>query len=153
MDWDDLRSFLAIARAGTLSAAARRLGVRQSTMGRRLAALEARAGVRLLERTPRGFRLTPAGEAARAEVERMETAALAVERAGCAVPASARRSRPQCEGDDGGVGEKWQASQRSGPPQPRGEPSIDEIRQHRKPDKYQREQQHHSLDDRNIPLP
>ncbi|OYV85089.1 MAG: hypothetical protein B7Z64_06340, partial [Acidiphilium sp. 21-68-69] len=38
MDWDDLRSFLAIAREGTLSAAARRLGVRQSTMGRRLAA-------------------------------------------------------------------------------------------------------------------
>lgn len=81
LDWDDLRSFLAIAREGTLSAAARRLGVRQSTMGRRLAALEARAGVRLLERTPRGFRLTPAGEAARADVERMEDAALAAERA------------------------------------------------------------------------
>lgn len=81
LDWDDLRSFLAIARDGTLSAAARRLGVRQSTMGRRLAALEARAGVRLLERTPRGFRLTSAGEAARAEVERMEDAALAAERA------------------------------------------------------------------------
>lgn len=81
MDWDDLRSFLAIARAGTLSAAARQLGVRQSTMGRRLAALEARAGVRLLERTPRGFRLTPAGEAVRADVERMEDAALAAERA------------------------------------------------------------------------
>lgn len=81
MDWDDLRSFLAIAREGTLSAAARRLGVRQSTMGRRLAALETRAGVRLLERTPRGFRLTAAGEAARTEVERMEAAALAAERA------------------------------------------------------------------------
>lgn len=81
MDWDDLRSFLAIAREGTLSAAARRLGVRQSTMGRRLAALEAKAGVRLLERTPRGFRLTPAGEAARAEVERMEDASFAAERA------------------------------------------------------------------------
>lgn len=81
MDWDDLRSFLAIAREGTLSAAALRLGVRQSTMGRRLAALEAKAGVRLLERTPRGFRLTPAGEAARAQVERMEDAALAAQRA------------------------------------------------------------------------
>lgn len=81
VDWNDLRSFLAIAREGTLSAAARRLGVRQSTMGRRLAALEAKAGVRLLERTPRGFRVTPAGEAARAEVERMEDAALAAERA------------------------------------------------------------------------
>ncbi len=50
-------------------------------MGRRLAALEAKAGVRLLERTPRGFRLTPAGEVARAEVERMEDAAQAAERA------------------------------------------------------------------------
>ncbi len=81
MDWEELRSFLAIAREGTLSGAARRLGVRQSTMGRRLAALEDKAGVRLLERTPRGLRLTAAGEAARAEVERMETAALAAERA------------------------------------------------------------------------
>ncbi len=81
MDWDALHSFLVIAREGTLSAAARRLGVRQSTMGRRLAALEERAGVRLLERVPRGLQLTPAGEAARAEVERMEVAALAAERA------------------------------------------------------------------------
>ncbi|GAN81852.1 transcriptional regulator, LysR family [Acidocella aminolytica 101 = DSM 11237] len=81
VDWDDLRSFLAIAREGTLSAAARRLGVQQSTMGRRLAALEAKAGVRLLERTPHGFRLTSAGEAARTEVERMEDAAQAAERA------------------------------------------------------------------------
>ncbi len=81
MDWDALHSFLVIAREGTLSAAARRLGVRQSTMGRRLAALEESAGVRLLERVPRGFRLTEAGEAARAEVERMEAAALAAERA------------------------------------------------------------------------
>lgn len=81
MDWDDLRSFLAIARAGSLTAAARRLGVQQSTMGRRLAALEAKAGVRLLERTPGGFRLTAAGEAARAEVEKMEQAAMAAERA------------------------------------------------------------------------
>lgn len=81
MEWDELRSFLAIAREGTLTAAARRLGVRQSTMGRRLAALEAKAGVRLLERTPRGFHLTAAGQTALAEVERMEHAAMAAERA------------------------------------------------------------------------
>ncbi len=81
LDWDDLRSFLVIAREGSLSAAARTLGVRQSTMGRRLAALEARAGVRLLQKTPRGYVPTPAGEAARREAERMEQAALAAERA------------------------------------------------------------------------
>ena len=49
MDWDDLHSFLAIARARSLSGAARGLGVRQSTMSRRLAALEQRAGARLLQ--------------------------------------------------------------------------------------------------------
>ncbi len=79
LDWDDLRSFLAIARSGTLSGAARELGVQQSTMSRRLDALEERAGVRLLQRTPSGYRLTTAGEAALAHVERMEQEALAVE--------------------------------------------------------------------------
>ncbi len=81
LDWEDLRSFLAVARAGTLSGAARSLGIRQSTMGRRLAAFEARAGVLLLQKTPRGYVLTSAGEAALAEAEKMETAALAAERA------------------------------------------------------------------------
>ena len=48
MDWDDVRSFLAIARARSLSGAARDLGVRQSTMSRRLEALEAKAGAHLI---------------------------------------------------------------------------------------------------------
>jgi DNA-binding transcriptional LysR family regulator len=81
LDWHDLQNFLAIARHGSLSAAARAAGVRQSTMGRRLAALEARAGVTLLQKTPRGYVPTEAGEAARVEAERMEAAALAAERA------------------------------------------------------------------------
>jgi DNA-binding transcriptional LysR family regulator len=80
LDWDDLRHFLAIARLGSLSAAARSLGVRQSTMGRRLAALESRTGAKLLQRTPRGYVLTPAGEAILGNVERIEGEALAVER-------------------------------------------------------------------------
>jgi len=80
LDWDDLRHFLAIARLGTLSAAARSLGVRQSTMGRRLAALESRTGATLLQRTPRGYVLTSAGEAILGNVERIEGEALAVER-------------------------------------------------------------------------
>lgn len=79
LDWDDLHTFLAIARSHTLSGAARELGVRQSTMGRRLDALEARAGVRLLQKTPTGYVLTEAGVAALAHVERMEEEALAVE--------------------------------------------------------------------------
>ncbi len=51
LDWDDLRFFLAIARHRTLSAAAKHLHVTQSTVGRRLASLQARMGVRLLQHT------------------------------------------------------------------------------------------------------
>lgn len=80
MDWDDVRSFLAIARARTLSGAARDLGVRQSTMSRRLEALEEKAGARLLQRTPGGYELTALGEAVLGNAERMEAEAIAVER-------------------------------------------------------------------------
>lgn len=80
MDWDDMRTFLAIARARTLSGAARALGVRQSTMSRRFEALERRAGARLLQKTPQGYALTPLGEAVLANAERMEAEAMAVER-------------------------------------------------------------------------
>jgi len=81
MDWDDLHSFLAIARTGSLSGAARELGVRQSTMSRRLAALEQRAGARLLARTPSGYTLTALGESVLGNAERMEAEAIAIERA------------------------------------------------------------------------
>ena len=80
LEWDELRTFLAIARHRTLSAAARALHVQQPTMGRRLAALEARAGIRLLTKTPGGYVLTDAGEAILGNVERIETEALSVER-------------------------------------------------------------------------
>ncbi len=80
LDWDNLRTFLLVARHGTLSAAARALGVHQPTMGRRLAALESRAGARLLQKTPHGYILTPAGEAILGNVERIEAEALAAER-------------------------------------------------------------------------
>lgn len=79
LGWDDLRTFLAIARSHTLSGGARELGVRQSTMSRRLDALEGRAGVKLLQKTPTGYMLTAAGDAVLAHVERMEQEALAAE--------------------------------------------------------------------------
>ncbi|MCC2690037.1 MAG: putative HTH-type transcriptional regulator [Rhizobiaceae bacterium] len=60
-DWDDLRYFLAVARAGTLSGAARTLDVNHSTIFRRIAAFEEHLGVRLFERLPNGYVLTPAG--------------------------------------------------------------------------------------------
>ena len=61
-DWDDVRYFLAVARQGSLSAAARGLGVNHSTVLRRIAALEAAMGVRLFDKLPRGYVLTAAGE-------------------------------------------------------------------------------------------
>lgn len=61
-DWDDVRYFLSVARQGSLSAAARLLGVNHSTVLRRIAALESAMGVRLFDKLPRGYVLTAAGE-------------------------------------------------------------------------------------------
>lgn len=72
MDWDDLRHLLAVARAGTLAAAARRLGVDQTTVARRLAALEKALGVRLFERSDGVLRPTQAGERALARAAAAE---------------------------------------------------------------------------------
>ncbi|HET9451552.1 MAG TPA: LysR family transcriptional regulator [Aggregicoccus sp.] len=61
-DVASLRVFVEVARAGSLSAAARSLGVATSAVSKRLSQLEAGLGVRLLTRTPRGMRLTEAGQ-------------------------------------------------------------------------------------------
>jgi DNA-binding transcriptional LysR family regulator len=61
-DWDDLKPFLAVARHGSTTAAARALGVDQSTVQRRLAELEKRIGQPLAVRSPSGYRLTTYGE-------------------------------------------------------------------------------------------
>ena len=66
LDWDDLRFFLAIARHRTLGAAAIHLRVTQSTVSRRLASLQEKMGVRLLQRAADGYVLTLAGESIRA---------------------------------------------------------------------------------------
>lgn len=68
-NWSGYQNFLAIARAGSISAAARMLGVAQPTLSRRLALLEDEIGVRLLVRTPSGLTLTPAGERVLATLE------------------------------------------------------------------------------------
>jgi DNA-binding transcriptional LysR family regulator len=64
LNWDDLRLVLAIAREGTLSGAARVLGVTHSTVFRRLGAFEKEMGVRLFDRFRDGYAATPAGESA-----------------------------------------------------------------------------------------
>lgn len=80
MEWSDLRLFLAIARAGSLGAAARQVGLTQPTMGRRLKALEADVGQALFLRSSAGFVLTEEGSAVLAHAERMEEEALALRR-------------------------------------------------------------------------
>ena len=79
-DWNDLRYFLAIRRAGTLAGAARELRVDQTTVGRRLAALEDALDARLFDRTPDGLVLTPAGEGIVASAERVEDGVTEIER-------------------------------------------------------------------------
>jgi len=78
--WDDVRFFLAVARAGSLSGAARALDVGHVTVGRRITLLEKRLGVILLNRTPDGFATTSAGDAVLRQCIAMENAALDIER-------------------------------------------------------------------------
>ncbi len=80
LDWDDLKVFLAVARAQSLGGAARVLGQTQPTMGRRLRALEERLGVALFQRGSAGFVLSDEGAAVLAHAERMEEEALAFQR-------------------------------------------------------------------------
>ena len=62
-NWDDIRYFLAVARCGNLSTAAKQLGVNHSTVSRRIQALEERHGVRLFERLPSGYEMNLAASA------------------------------------------------------------------------------------------
>ena len=80
-DWEDLRHFMALARQGTLSAAARLLGVDHATVARRVAALEADTGLKLIDRRARNYQLTDDGRRIAATAMPMEEAAFAVGRA------------------------------------------------------------------------
>lgn len=80
LDWNDLRLLLAVIQEGTLSGAARRLGVTHSTVFRRLGAIEKGMGVRMFERFRDGYVPTPAGETAAASAARLEDEVLALER-------------------------------------------------------------------------
>ena len=74
-DWNRARAFLVTAEEGSLSAAARALGMTQPTLSRQVAALEQELGVALFERVGRGFELTPTGEALIQHVRAMGEAA------------------------------------------------------------------------------
>ncbi len=78
--WDDLRLLLAIAESGSLSAAARQLGISHPTVSRRLRELERRLGCRVVERLPGGLQLTAAGAEMQALALRMRDEIAALER-------------------------------------------------------------------------
>ena len=80
MEWDDFKHFLAVARSGSLSEAARVLKTSPATVGRRIAALEDRLRARLFDRGQTGYALTESGEAIRPKAEEVEEAVLSVER-------------------------------------------------------------------------
>src|SRR5215469_15171626 len=61
LDWNDVRTFLAVAESGSLNAAARVLGMTQPTISRRMEDLEYRLSARLFDRSSRGVTLTDAG--------------------------------------------------------------------------------------------
>ena len=80
MDWSNLSYFLALARGGSLSAAAKVLGTDHTTVARRVQALEKELGLQLVDRRARTYSLTPSGQRIRELAARVETAIGDVER-------------------------------------------------------------------------
>ena len=80
MNWDDLRYFVALARAGSLSAAARNLKAEHTTVARRVAALETALGAKLFERAAKGYRLTVQGKEFAELAYRIEGEVFGIER-------------------------------------------------------------------------
>lgn len=80
LDWDDIRVFGAVADTGTMSGAARVLGVTPGMVSKRIDELEARLGTTLLTRHAQGVSLTDAGQMVRDHALTMERSALSIER-------------------------------------------------------------------------
>ncbi|MBY3038969.1 LysR family transcriptional regulator [Rhizobium laguerreae] len=80
LDWNDLRCVLAVAEHGGLAAAARALGVNHTTVLRRVNAFEEAQGLRLFERLPSGYLLTPGGEELLASVRQISSLVTDLER-------------------------------------------------------------------------
>lgn len=79
MNWDDLRLFLAVARTGSISGAAKQLGVQHSTISRRMRQFEEKLGTRLIERKSGRYELTQAGENVKEASDRIEREVLGVD--------------------------------------------------------------------------
>jgi molybdate transport repressor ModE-like protein len=94
MDWDNLRIFLAIARAGQILAAAKVLHLNHATVARRLDALEDSMGTKLFERRTTGTVLTAAGEKLMIRVERIESEMLQADTVSNAIDGVVRVGAP-----------------------------------------------------------
>jgi len=81
VNWEDLHHFLVLAETGSLSAAARRLGVDHTTVARHVTALEAALGLKLIDRLPRSVSLTAEGRHIAAVGERLDDGVEALLRA------------------------------------------------------------------------
>lgn len=79
MNWDDMRLFLAVARNGSISGAAKQLGVQHSTVSRRMRQFEEQLGTRLIERKSGRYELTHAGENVKEASRRIEREVLGVD--------------------------------------------------------------------------
>jgi DNA-binding transcriptional LysR family regulator len=79
-DWDDVRFFLAVAKTGSFSAAATQLNTKQTTVGRRIQALERRLGAKLFDRHRHGMEVTPAARGVMVQAESMLSNATSIER-------------------------------------------------------------------------
>ncbi|WP_223970557.1 LysR family transcriptional regulator [Bradyrhizobium sp. RD5-C2] len=79
IDWDDVRYFLAVARGGSVRAAAERVGVNHATVLRRVAQLEERLGAQMFEKLPSGYLITAAGEEVLELAEQMEASSFQLE--------------------------------------------------------------------------
>ncbi len=80
MNWDDLRFFLALSREGSVSGAGRALGVKHTTVARRIRAFEERLGTRLFDRLPDGYAMTQVAENLFGHALAMEALAQTVDR-------------------------------------------------------------------------
>ncbi|KWF30219.1 LysR family transcriptional regulator [Burkholderia pseudomultivorans] len=90
LNWERYRTFLAVLTEGSLSGAARALGITQPTAGRHIAALEAAFGQTLFTRSPSGLLPTEAAVALRGHAEALRSAAAAFERAAASHGAGVR---------------------------------------------------------------
>lgn len=80
LDWDNIRYFLAVVHAGSVSRASEQLGVNQTTVSRRISAMETHLGKKLFERSGSGFLITPVAERLIASAERMAEETSTIER-------------------------------------------------------------------------